>query len=226
MPIPKITKQNRGRGQRGAAIFEKLSDEEIQITFRKTGDTFVFPNDDERVYTDVDLFNSSIEQADVYAQISKDETKLFAVRPMTGSFFVKVDGFASPKDQPPSPRSYEGMARKDDGTSFKYSFEGFTVLLKIQKGEWQDTIIPSMLRYYFMDAGDGNSTGIKTTGKYSQQLAQFLDFAGLDFDNDTIPLSENVLPWLEKTLTDRNKTFMIVVEDGYVSSFAPAPEGM
>jgi hypothetical protein len=118
------------------------------------------------------------------------------------------------------------MARRDDGTSFKYSFEGFTALLKVVRGNWEGVIIPTMLRYNFTDAGDGESTGIKGTGKYSQQLSQFLEFGGIDFDTDTIPLSENVLPWIEKTLTDRSKTFMVVVNDGYVSAFAPAPEAV
>lgn len=223
MPIPKIESNKSGRGQRGSAIMERTGDE-ISITFRKTGDTIVFPNDEERVLCDI--FERDVHRADVYASVSKDQTKLFDVRPMTGSYFVKVSGFAKPKEQPPSPKSYEGMARRQDGTSFKYAFEGFTVLLDVLKGEWKGTTIPSMLRYYFVDAGDGESAGIKTGGKYSQQLAQFLEFAGLDFDTDTIPLSENVLPWLEKTLVDREAVFMIVLEDGYVSAFAPAPEGV
>jgi hypothetical protein len=221
MPVPTV-RQNF-RGPKGAADYVRGEDV-VEITFKKSGDTFAFPRDEENIWCldEVD----SIDSGEVFAQVTRDGKRLQNIRPLVGTFWVQLDGFAKGEGQPPAPKSYEGMARRDDGTSFKYSFEGFTALLKVVRGNWEGVIIPTMLRYNFTDAGDGESTGIKGTGKYSQQLSQFLEFGGIDFDTDTIPLSENVLPWIEKTLTDRSKTFMVVVNDGYVSAFAPAPEAV
>jgi hypothetical protein len=159
----------------------------------------------------------------VYAEVSGDKKKLFGVRPLTGSYFAKVTGFAHAEDTLPAPKRYEGMGRKKDGTTFPYNFEGFNVLVEILEGDWKGTVYPSMLRYLFMDAGDGETCGIRTGGKHAQVLANFLENAGLDFDVDTIPLSDNVLPWLEAELVSRGKRFMIIIGNGYVDSYAPSP---
>jgi hypothetical protein len=132
-------------------------------------------------------------------------------------------GFAHAEDTLPAPKRYEGMGRKKNGETFPYNFEGFNVLVEIQEGAWAGTVYPSMLRYLFTDAGDGETCGIRTGGKHAQILANFLENAGLDFDVDTIPLSDNVLPWLESELVSRGARFMIVVGNGYVDSYAPAP---
>ena len=221
MPIPTV--QSNTRGPKGAAKYVR-NDDIVEITFTKSGETHAFARNEDSIFC-LDEVNK-IDGGDVFAQLTRDKRKLQNIRPLTGSFWVKVSKFAKGQNQPPAPRSYEGMARKDDGTSFKYSFEGFTILLEIVRGNWEGTIVPTMMRYNFIDAGDGEATGIKGTGKYSAQLSQLLEFAGIDFDTDTIPLSENVLPWIEKTLIDRDKTFMIVVENGYVAAFAPAPEAI
>jgi hypothetical protein len=221
MPIPTI--QQSFRGPKGASQYVR-TDDIVEITFNKSGETYAFPRHEDNIYCLNDVNN--IDSGEVFAQITRDKKKLQNIRPLVGTFYVKVKGFAKGENQPPAPKHYEGMGRKDDGTSFKYSYEGFTTLLEVERGNWKGVIIPTMMRYNFADAGDGESTGIKGTGKYSQQLSQFLEFAGIDFDADTIPLSENVLPFLEKTLTDRDNTFMVVVNDGYVTAFAPAPEAV
>jgi len=228
MPIPKMTKRsNSGRGLKAKAHMTKEGDT-LTLTF-DSGETLTFHRDDkttEEKNIFCDIFDTEINNAHVFASVSKDRSKLFYVRPLVGSFFVRVEGFAHPEGQPPSAKHYEGIATDRNGKPFKYSYDGFTVLMKVLNGEWKGTTLTAMLRYYFHDAGDGQTTGIRTEGKYSQQLAQFLEFAGIDFDNDTIPLSENVLPWLERTLVDREKPFMIVLNNGFVDAFAPAPEIM
>lgn len=243
MPIPSI--EVRSRGPRGKATITKYPDT-LDVTFEEDGQTLSFSRrDPEAIGFDVGkvpfpapstVSTPGISTVDgatpeaptaptmkVYAEVSGDKKKLFGVRPLTGSFFAKVVGFAHAEDVLPAPKRYEGMGRKKDGTTFPYNFEGFNVLVEITEGAWVGTIYPSMLRYLFTDAGDGETCGIRTGGKHAQILANFLENAGLDFDVDTIPLSDNILPWLEAELVSRGARFMIVVGNGYVDSFAPAP---
>jgi hypothetical protein len=210
----------------------------VDVTFDDSGQTLSFSrHDPEAIGFDVEKIPFPAPSAPlpgeeasvtapnmkVYAEVSGDKKKLFGVRPLTGSFFAKVVGFAHAEDTLPAPKRYEGMGRKKNGETFPYNFEGFNVLVEIQEGAWAGTVYPSMLRYLFTDAGDGETCGIRTGGKHAQILANFLENAGLDFDVDTIPLSDNVLPWLESELVSRGARFMIVVGNGYVDSYAPAP---
>lgn len=221
MPIPTV--RQTFRGPKGAAQYRR-TDDMVEITFNNSGETYAFPRNEDSIWCLDDV--NRVDSGEVFAQLTTNKKALQNIRPLVGTYWVKVSHFAKGKNQPPAPKRYEGMGRRADGESFKYSYDGFTVLLEVVRGTWEGTILPTMLRYNFTDAGDGESTGIKGTGKYSAQLSQFLEFAGIDFDTDSIPLSENVLPWIERTLIDRGKTFMVVVNDGYVSAFAPAPEAV
>lgn len=217
MPIPEIRVFNKGpRGAANLAIFP----DKVEVTFDRDGSMHSFSRSD----ADALGFDPSIvPEGRVHATVSGDKKKLWGVRPMEGSFFAKVDSFAHSEDTLPTPKRYEGIGRKKNGETFPYNYEAFDVLVRIQNGDWTDTIIPSQLRYLFTDAGDGESAGIRTGGKHAQVLANFLENAGLDFDVDTIPLSDNVLPWLEAELTSRDEQFMIIVDNGYIQSFAPSP---
>lgn len=235
MPIPQI--EVRQRGPKGSAKMEVTPDE-VLITFTKDNSLLRFDrhNEDEVGFdlTQIPLETTpspngdgtTRQTAQVFAEVSGDKKKLFGVRPLTGSFFAKVTGLAHAEDQLPTPRRYEGVARRKDGTTFPYNFEGFTILVEITKGGWAGTVIPSMLRYLFADAGDGETAGIRTGGKHAGILANFLENAGFDFDTDTIPLSDNILPWLEAELVSRGSEFMIVVDNGYIESYAPSPVGV
>ncbi len=244
MPIPQI--EVRTRGPKGPATIT-ITSTHVEVVFDKDSQLLTFArNEEDAIGFDVtkipttdkvqstiagveDLVQGNpvnttpVKTARVYAEVSGDKKKLFGVRPLTGSFFAKIRDFAHAEDQLPTPRRYEGMARKKNGETFPYNFEGFTVLVEITTGEWAGTIFPSMLRYLFMDAGDGETAGIRTSGKHAQILANFLENAGLDFDTDTIPLADNILPWLESELVGRAEKFMIVVNKGYIDSYAPAP---
>lgn len=217
MPIPEVRVFTRG--PRGAAQFMKYPDR-VEVTFDKDGQNLSFSlADKESLGFDPD----KVQSGKVFATVSGDKKKLWGVRPLSGSFFARVKGFVHPDDQLPSPKRYEGMGRKKDGTTYPYNYEAFSVLIEIQNGEWAGTIVPSQVRYLFADAGDGEVAGIRTGGKHAEFLANFLENAGLDFDVDTIPLSDNILPWLEAELVSRQAEFMIVVDNGYIQSYAPSP---
>jgi len=214
MPVPSI--RSYKKGPRGEATLKKLQ-KKIKVTLTKTGEEFEFPKDDEHVTCTI------AKGGNVFVTISSDKNVLMDVRPIKGAFYVKVKNFAASKDKEPAPRHYEGMGRKKDGETFNYSYEGFTVILEIIKGDWKGSTIPSFLRYKFVDAGDGESAGISGTGKHTEILFNFLELAGIDLDVDTIPLSENILPWLEQTLMARSSVFQAIVADGYIQAFAPSP---
>jgi len=214
MPVPQI--RTYKKGPRGEALLKKLS-KKIVVTLAKTGEVFEFPKDDEDVRCLIP------KGGQVFVTLSSDKNTLMGVRPLKGAFYVKIKSFAASKDKEPTPRHYEGIGRKKDGETYPYSYEGFTVILEIVKGDWKKSTIPSFLRYKFVDAGDGESAGISGTGKHTEILFNFLELAGIDMVIDTIPLSENVLPWLEQTLLARNSVFQAIVAEGYITAFAPSP---
>jgi hypothetical protein len=214
MPVPKV--RGYKKGPSGIATLTK-TETKVTVVFEGSGDTYDFPIEGDRITCDVE----SIKPGKVFAALSADKTKLQSVRPASGTYRVKFVSLAKGENQPPTPKHYEGMGRRGDGTTFPYSFYGFTVLLEVTKGPWAGTIVTNMLRYLFVDAGDGETAGIRQGGKNSSQLIQFLELAGLDLGADTIPLSDNVLPWLEKRLASSSMEFMVVINDGWIQSFAP-----
>lgn len=216
MPVPNV--RTFRKGPRGAATLRKTK-KTIVVKFDQ-GEEFKFNKDEEVILCDIP------KSGKVYAEVSADKTKLYGVRPVAGTFFVKVKDFAHAEDQEPAPRHYEGVSRRTDGTTFDYSYEAFTVLLEITRGDWKGTVLPAFLRYKFVDAGDGESAGISGHGKHTEILMAFLELAGLDLGVDTIPLSENVLPWLRDTLAARGGVFQAIIKGGYIQAYAPAPDGM
>lgn len=220
MPIPEI--RTSFKKLKGVADVQ-IEETRVLVTFIDSPeDTLSFPITDETVRVDV----SNIQDGRMYAEVSGNKSKLWTLRPHAGTFYVRLDRFVAPEGKLPSPRRYEGTGTKKDGTTYPYDYEAFMPLLRVEGGAWDGTIYPAFLRYLFADVGDGQTVGIKSGSKYAELLAQFLECAGLDFDSDTIPMSENVLPWLEKTLKDRDRKFMMVTENGYVAAFAPLPVGV
>jgi len=218
MPIPKI--RPKAGLRKGPAKFT-LNGRIATVTFLDAqGQPYSFDLDDPNLeHADV----SSFPEGAVFATVSGDGSRLYSIRPLTGSFVVKFERFAAPEGELPAPKHYEQTFTADDGTTRRSSYEGFTALLRITAGPWAGAILPSFLRYGFVDAGDGVTTGLKSRGRHAERLAAFLEYAGLDLQSDTIPYSENVLPWLEKTLQERNHDFMVVVDNGYVEGYGPAP---
>lgn len=219
MPIPTIT--TTYKKLKGAANVE-IHQDRVIVTFEDSGEPISFPRTDETVKVDV----TNIQNGRMYAEASGNKQTLWGLRPLSGSFYVKFAGIAKAEGQVASPRRYEGTFTANDGTVQKYSYEAFIPLFEITRGSWEKTIFPGFLRYKFALTNDGQEMGLRTRGKHAELLAQFLECAGLDFDIDTLPVSENVLPWLETTLVDRGRQFMLVVENGYVAAFAPVPEGI
>lgn len=218
MPIPSVQRK-KTYGPRGLANVE-VHEDRVTVEYEKSGELLSFPTNDPEA-----ILAENVHDGTLYVQVSKDKTKLLDVRPARGTFIVKVKGFAKRKDQEPTPRHYEGMGTKANGETFPYKYDGFTVLLEVAEGEkWMGTTIPCFLRYLFVDAGDGTTAGVKVGTNHAETLVNFLELAGLDPEVDTIPYSENVLPWLEQTLIDRGKVFMVIVDDAFVEGFAPKLE--
>src|SRR3989304_4474941 len=196
-------------------------------TYRKTGNDLVVVIDDldeELTFqagSDKVLFDPATTlDGRVFVDISSDKEKLMSVGPLVGTFFVKVKEFAKGPDQLPSPRHYEIPV---DGGKRLWVYDAYTVLLEVVTGAWTGTVVPVNVHYTFVDSGDGESASLELGGKHNSTAVVFLECAGLDFDTDTIPLSENILPWLEKVIVERGRTFMAIVNDGYVSAFPFAP---
>lgn len=221
MGVPRVVTYT-GRGPRGAANYVR-TDDDVTVTFHEhPQESFTFPRTEEGLWCKdvVDKVDSGI----VFAEVSRDRKKLSAIRPLRGSFVGKFAGIAKPQGQPPAAKLYEGtFTNKVTGNKEGYSYEAFTALFEVTVGSWAGVVIPVFLRYNFVDAGDGETTGIKGQGKHSTMLAQFMEYSGFDLLNESIPYSENVLPWLEANLLENDESMLIVLEDGYAQSFGPAP---
>lgn len=211
------TKKNSKRRSKisGAATYKK-SDTELVVVIDDLDEELSF-----QVGSDKVLFNPATTiDGRVFTDVSSDKSKLMSVRPLVGTFFVKVKEFAKPEGQLPAPRHYEIPV---DGGKRLWIYDAYTVLLEVVTGAWTGTVIPVNVHYTFIDSGDGEYASLELGGKHNSTAVVFLECAGLDFDADSIPLSENVLPWLEKIIVERGRTFMAIVNDGYVSAFAFAP---
>lgn len=230
MPIPKKTQSGGGSfGGRGSSFIKKpakyeLVDRVARITFFDNPEkVFAFNIDDtEHVREPVENY----PQGAVFATIDAKNNILYGLRPLNGAFLVQYAGIPAPEGQLPAPKHYEKTGRNSEtGEVFTSSYDAFTVLLRVVSGSWAGTILPLFLRYKFEDAGDGEITAVNTyNSSYGEMLAAFLEYAGLDPETDTIPYSPNVLPWIDRTLKERNQTFMAIVQDGYVEGLGPKPD--
>lgn len=159
----------------------------------------------------------------VNVTISGDMQKVYSARPCGGTHLVMLDSFVR-KDNSSVPVPYIQKGNVYEGKRFPDKLV-FDVLLKIVYGEYKGFIIPFQVGYAFSpSASDPTIAAISGTGM--KRCEEFLDKFGLDFMNDTIPMSENILPWLEKTLLARKKKAMVELnKKGYVETLSYPLEG-
>lgn len=157
--------------------------------------------------------------------LSSDNNKIFSAKPIGGSYMCKFIGFWSREGEPPTPKKVEartGTSSKGNAYKIPEHLE-FTVLFEIVTPKKWSKYQLSMNLFYAFSEYEGGITQIKGAG--SQKLVEFLEVAGVDFTTDDIPFSENVLPFIEKMLLNRNKTMVISLnQKGWVDSVVVAPD--
>jgi hypothetical protein len=213
------TETRGGSYLRGLADVRVRDDAELVIQF-EDGDRFTVPYDMSAV--------GMIEDGKYRVSLSSDGAQLFGIVPASGTYIVRYDGMVAAKGELPAPKMITGGPRKTkDGkkTWIAPDYLAFTVLLRIVSAKNKRMTVPYQLNYSFEQYKDTDETVIPLGTKPLERTATFLQLAGMDFNRDSIPFSENVLPYLDELFRDRNAKFQVVLKNGYVDqAFELAPE--
>lgn len=215
MPIP--TETRGGTYIRGLADVRIRDDAELLIKMDEDGRIFTIP------YVVSEL--GTIAEGRYRVSIGSDGSKLFGIVPEKGTYIVRYNGMVAQEGSLPVPKLIEARVckKKAGGTWTAPAKLVFTVLLRVLSVSHKRLTIPLPLDYSFEQYKDSNETLIPLGSKSLEKTAKFVEMAGLDFTKDTIPWSENVLPFLDELFRDRNTKFQIVLEKGYVESIIPMP---
>ncbi len=153
-----------------------------------------------------------------WVSVNEELTKIYSIRPVEGLYEVKVEKFASPEGQPPTPKTTQG----------KFPYTYFTVILVIVGGEEKGMRIPYRLRYNFTDVYESVVDGepLKQVVTYSKLgknsihtpiLIDFMDITGA-WTRGAMPYRDNILPNLEKRILEQGKVFKVILHEGQVKS--------
>lgn len=217
MSIP--TEVRGGTYMRGLAEVRVIDDAELRIKFDEIEGVYTVPYDMGTV--------GMVENGIYRVSLSSDGSQLFGIVPAKGTYVVRYGGMVSSNGELPAPKEIKGGPRKTkDGkkTWTAPDYLAFTVLLRVLSANCKKMTIPYQLHYTFERYRDTDETVIPLGTKNFERTATFLQLAGLDFSKDSIPFSDNVLPFLDKLFHERNTRFNIVMKNGYVDEvFEIAP---
>jgi hypothetical protein len=214
-----IHTENRGGSYlRGIADVRVRDDAELIIQF-EDGDKYTVPYDMSAV--------GLVDDGKYRVSLSSDGSQLFGITPAAGTYIVRYAGMVASKGELPTPKLIEGGPRKTRDGKKSWNapdYMAFTVLLRIVSANCKRMTIPYQLNYSFEQYKDTDETSIPLGTKQYERTATFLQLAGMDFNVDSIPFSENVLPYLDKLFGDKNNKFQVVLKNGYVDqAFELAP---
>jgi hypothetical protein len=171
---------------------------------------------------------------DVFVSLNKDETIVRSIRPFAGTFAVRLKGFFAMPDEPPA--TFVEQSRKvefiDKTSGQKKSFVApertiFTALLEVQAPAelYDGAIYPYRVPYAVdRDQATGNFM-VAGSPRNCQQMKDFLEKFGFDFNEDSLPHSSNILPQLEKVLLERDMSAFGIVQNGYINAIERIPLG-
>lgn len=168
---------------------------------------------------------------DFYFRLSFNEDRLYALRPWSGTEFVKFVGFARArdekgKDQGPALNYDKGgeLRKSSGGGSFvtrpRY---WFTALFEIVSGKHEGMQVAQFFDYRWEEGDDGIAF-VNAVGKRGQAAYEFYRTFGYDFANDSLAYKKNLLPDLEKVLVGRKKIASVQIEEGRLRSFGTVQE--
>lgn len=188
------------------------------------GDKVIIIMNDQR-YTDIEksTLPEGVVSGEKYSfRLSSDGGELYSIRPIEASVVVKFDRFASSKDEPPQPKIQKGGPREYNGKKWMAQDKlVFTAILKITSKRYRGMEIPYILDYTFKQWENTTDTVIPYGSKRKDQVIEFLKFFGWDEEEDSIPYSDNVLPFLQKLLKARGVKVLATVKNGYIESISP-----
>lgn len=224
MPIPVRTTSNRGpTGVAQVRIMSRI----VKVQF-DDGDLYEFSKED----CPDELLNAPFakksDPVELSVSLSPDGGTIFNVRPASASHIVKFNRFTAPRDQSPTPKLVERQVkqRRKDGRSFVIDehFEYFG-LLEIVAGNYEGMDLLYSMWYLWVDE-DGIAR-LEGPNRRVQENIDLLRFAGVDLNEDTIPYTDNVIPYLESLLQRLDTPFLANLNGrGWIDSISALPEGV
>ncbi len=163
-----------------------------------------------------------------FVKLNAEGTKIWSIAPLPGTCFVKLLKFSSKENEPPIPwMSKERMFEKGGQKGIIKPQLMFTVQYIVTSGPNKGLTCSMSVPYAFKPWTEGAETPVaQIAGQGVRKLEEWLRINGIDFVQDSIPFSENILPALEKMLLPRAKTLIAEVgKRGWINSLMAAPEG-
>ena len=201
---PKVIQGQYARGNSGIATVKVAGDKsKVKVTFEEDGKELITTE-----------FPKELKAGKWYITLDSNNKKVFGYRPVNGLFVGKVNKFVARNDEVPTPQTHIG---KD------WSYQYFTVLLEITKGDNKGLLIPCMLRYNFAEATEDDKSVVaycRPKSKYTPMLIEFMDCSGA-WEKGIMPYKDNILPYIEKRVMHEAKQFQFVLKAGWVDSFIP-----
>jgi hypothetical protein len=201
---PKVIQGQYARGNSGIATVRVAGDKsKVKVTFEEDGKELITTE-----------FPKELKAGKWYITLDSNNKKVFGYRPVNGLFVGKVNKFVARNDEVPTPQTHIG---KD------WSYQYFTVLLEITKGDNKGLLIPCMLRYNFTETTEDDKSVVaycRPKSKYTPMLIEFMDCSGA-WNKGVMPYKDNILPYIEKRVMHEAKEFQFVIKQGWVDSFIP-----
>lgn len=138
-------------------------------------------------------------------------------------FGNRASGAPETKIDPGGPRTTK------DGRSW-YASDRLVASAKLEVVEdsiYNGLIIPYKLPYIFVPEPGTALAGFEGTRGEMKKWDDFLTLAGFNVQDEEIPFSVNVLPWLEAALQVKNAIFQVTLNDhGFVDTLSGIPKGL
>lgn len=167
----------------------------------------------------------------VYVELTSDETQIRSIRPWKGSFPVKFIGFVKTREgvtslKPKAARRPQPVDNPGWVIPAHTAFYAIAEIVSKDKHNGMQVIIP--LVYLFERTIDGTMELVYEYKRHYDDLWELISLAGFDSDNDTLIAGEPVvvLDQLEDILLERNKKFVVKIEDGWLRELSEPVIGM
>lgn len=219
----KYVEQEFARGPQGNAFVRSVQDF-IQIQMlNKAGQP------EGRVYqfSKNDMETKTFPDGNYSVSISSQGDRLYGIRPLNGSYAARFKRFTGKEGQLPTPKHVTGT-RHDPKKNVDYPVDEltFSAIAVIENGPYKgmELLLPFLYARKgsgFVDDGQGG-LNYKGGGDKGKLLVTFLEAAGVW--SKPLPFSDNVLPMLEAELQRVNKTFMVVIQNGWPVAFSEMPD--
>ena len=153
---------------------------------------------------------------------------LFVSPPPSSTCLVRFVGFGNRQNEIPEPYIKRGGPRKGKNGSSWFAPDELTFSAKLEvvdKSPYNGLSIPYSLPYAFEQYPGTNTTMITAAQTRLIRIEEFLRITGLDLATEDIPFSDNVLPWLERRLTQTPKIFSVSLNDkGFIQNLVDIPD--